>query len=63
MTTQERVTDPVCGMRIDPTTAVGRRDHQGQTYYFCSAVCVAKFDANPARYGGSGSGARAPDGR
>ena len=63
MTTQARLTDPVCGMRIDPTTAVGQRDYQGQTYYFCSASCVAKFDADPARYASSGSAARAPDGR
>ena len=42
--------DPVCGMDVDPSTAAGHSDHQGQTYYFCSKSCKTKFDANPQRY-------------
>jgi Cu+-exporting ATPase len=45
------VTDPVCGMSIDPETAFATRVHDGVTFYFCSAVCAEKFDADPHRYG------------
>jgi P-type Cu+ transporter len=49
-TTPTRVTDPVCGMTIDPSGAAGTRDYEGRTYYFCSADCLRKFDAEPAPY-------------
>ena len=42
--------DPVCGMRVDPHTAKHRAEHAGRTYYFCSAGCRTKFEADPARY-------------
>jgi P-type Cu+ transporter len=42
--------DPVCGMMVDPATAKYRADHEGLTYYFCSAGCQAKFTADPAKY-------------
>ena len=29
------VKDPVCGMDIDPQSAFARREHMGQTFYFC----------------------------
>lgn len=45
------VTDPVCGMLIDRKTAVATREHDGTTFYFCSAGCAATFDADPHRYG------------
>ncbi len=44
------VKDPVCGMEIDTEKAFATREHMGHTYYFCSADCVAKFDADPHRY-------------
>ena len=47
------VTDPVCGMTIDPSQAVGSSTHEGETYYFCSRGCEAKFDAAPASYLGA----------
>ena len=34
---EHRVKDPVCGMDVDPHTATHRGEHQGRTYYFCSA--------------------------
>jgi heavy metal translocating P-type ATPase len=46
----EAATDPVCGMSVDPDTAKHRASHAGQTYYFCSGGCRAKFVADPARY-------------
>ena len=42
--------DPVCHMDVDPKNAAAQSKHQGQTYYFCSKGCKAKFDANPAQY-------------
>ncbi|MBV6459428.1 MAG: Silver exporting P-type ATPase [Fimbriimonadaceae bacterium] len=42
--------DPVCGMHVEPETAAGSHEYQGETYYFCSAGCLAKFKADPQRY-------------
>ncbi|HEY7654146.1 MAG TPA: YHS domain-containing protein [Methylomirabilota bacterium] len=42
--------DPVCHMDVDPKNAAGQSKYQGQTYYFCAAVCKQKFDAEPGRY-------------
>lgn len=46
-TAEHRHVDPVCGMAVDETRPVV---HEGQTYYFCSDACVAKFKADPWRY-------------
>ena len=44
------VTDPVCGMNIDPAKAVGSSVYNGVTYHFCSRGCETKFDAEPSRF-------------
>ena len=44
------VTDPVCGMSIDPATAATSTEHEGHTYYFCSQHCADSFAANPDTY-------------
>jgi Cu+-exporting ATPase len=44
------VTDPVCGMQIDPSQAAGQSQYEGQTYYFCSLACKRQFDASPQQY-------------
>ncbi len=44
------VTDPVCGMSVDPATSKHRFDHDGQSFHFCSARCREKFAASPASY-------------
>src|SRR3982750_2764729 len=44
------VTDPVCGMKVDPATSKHRLQHGGQTFPFCSAGCRTKFEANPGKY-------------
>lgn len=44
------VTDPVCGMSVDPKTAKHSAQHGGTTYYFCMAGCKTKFDADPEKY-------------
>lgn len=42
--------DPVCGMTVDPQHAADSSEYKGQTYYFCSKGCVAKFEADPEKY-------------
>jgi Cu+-exporting ATPase len=44
------VRDPVCGMTVDPQKAAGSVAYEGQTYYFCSSGCTAKFQAAPQTY-------------
>jgi P-type Cu+ transporter len=44
------VTDPVCGMEIDPATAAASEDYQGKTYHFCSQACHQRFVAAPEQY-------------
>ena len=41
----ETFTDPVCGMTVNPATAAGASERDGQTFYFCSQGCKEKFDA------------------
>jgi Cu+-exporting ATPase len=43
-------TDPVCGMQVEPASAVGRAQHGGREYLFCSAHCLAEFKAHPEQY-------------
>jgi Cu+-exporting ATPase len=42
--------DPVCGMAVDPATAMHRTEHAGSSLFFCCAGCKAKFLASPERY-------------
>jgi Cu+-exporting ATPase len=49
-TTPARLTDPVCGMAVDPGSAAARQDHAGTTYYFCSRHCADAFAEDPARF-------------
>ncbi len=42
--------DPVCGMRVDPSTAKQKAEHDGKSFYFCSGRCRERFEADPARY-------------
>ena len=44
------VTDPVCGMKVEPATSKHRLEHGGTTFHFCSAGCRAKFEADPDKY-------------
>ncbi|MBI3149534.1 MAG: heavy metal translocating P-type ATPase [Betaproteobacteria bacterium] len=41
--------DPVCGMAVKPDSP-HRTVHDGRTFRFCSAKCLAKFQAEPQRY-------------
>ena len=44
------VTDPVCGMKVNPAISKHRFEHAGRTFHFCSARCREKFIAAPASY-------------
>ncbi|MFP5432030.1 MAG: heavy metal translocating P-type ATPase [Alphaproteobacteria bacterium] len=49
------VTDPVCGMTVDPARTAHHSEHAGQTFHFCSAGCRTKFGASPDAYLGDKS--------
>src|SRR6204780_3061989 len=42
-----KVTDPVCGMQVDPATSKGSFDYKGTTYHFCGLRCLEKFKNDP----------------
>ncbi len=46
----ENVRDPVCGMTVDLAATPHRTTHEGESYGFCSAGCLRKFEADPAYY-------------
>jgi Cu+-exporting ATPase len=45
-----RVIDPVCGMKVDPKTTPHQTERNGREFFFCSAGCKTKFEADPDRY-------------
>ena len=45
-----KVKDPVCGMIIEESDAVGTSEYDGKPYYFCSDDCKKEFDDNPEDY-------------
>jgi Cu+-exporting ATPase len=54
------VTDPVCGMNVDPHGTPHRVTYHGRPHYFCSAGCRSKFEADPERYLGGGTSRQQP---
>jgi len=44
------VTDPVCGMSVDPGATPHHAEHNGEAFHFCSAGCRTKFTADPEKY-------------
>lgn len=61
VTTKTTVTDPVCGMQIDPAAAAGKTDYRGETFHFCSKNCLETFEREPEKYAESGSAAKGND--
>ncbi|HEY8560375.1 MAG TPA: heavy metal translocating P-type ATPase [Pyrinomonadaceae bacterium] len=57
VSTKTTMTDPVCGMRIDPAAAAGKTDYRGETFRFCSNNCLETFDREPEKYAGAASAA------
>lgn len=45
-----KVSDPVCGMKIDKKETKFSKEIDSQKYYFCSQNCQNKFDADPKKY-------------
>lgn len=45
----EMVIDPVCGMYVNPETAI-KQNLNGKTYYFCSESCRRSFVENPKSF-------------
>ncbi|MDP3176062.1 MAG: heavy metal translocating P-type ATPase [Phenylobacterium sp.] len=43
-------TDPVCGMKVNPTTTPHSAEHGGVAYFFCGGGCRTKFVADPDKY-------------
>ncbi|HZC07457.1 MAG TPA: YHS domain-containing protein [Ktedonobacterales bacterium] len=44
------VTDPVCGMELDPQHAYAQSVYGETMYYFCSEGCKQQFERAPAHY-------------
>jgi Cu+-exporting ATPase len=42
--------DPVCGMRVNPDTARHRFEYRGEQYFFCSARCRERFQAEAEKF-------------
>ena len=49
MATRVGAIDPVCGMDVDPVTAI-TVEYGGTRYYFCEAVCAEVFREEPQRW-------------
>ncbi|MHB8567066.1 MAG: YHS domain-containing protein [Nitrososphaerales archaeon] len=43
--------DPICKMKVEEKSAKFKSDHDGKTFYFCSAGCKSKFDNDSHKYG------------
>ena len=43
----DSVTDPLCGMTVDPAGAPAHAGYAGQAYCFCSDGCARQFAADP----------------
>ena len=48
--TMATMIDPVCGMEVEADNAGEHVSYGMIVYYFCSAECREKFEADPARY-------------
>ena len=46
------VTDPVCGMEVNPEPTTLSQEYQGQRFWFCSSRCQGAFAKAPERYMG-----------
>lgn len=44
------MTDPVCGMDVEPASAAAAWEHDGVTYLFCSVRCLERFREDPAGF-------------
>ena len=49
MVSPDSASDPVCGMQVDPRTAIAV-EHAGHVYYFCDPACADMFRDDPVRW-------------
>ncbi|HEX3506455.1 MAG TPA: heavy metal translocating P-type ATPase [Xanthobacteraceae bacterium] len=54
------VTDPVCGMKVDPAKSPHHHNYRQNDYHFCSAGCRTKFAADPDKYLNKSAASSAP---
>ncbi|MDP9369137.1 MAG: YHS domain-containing protein [Chloroflexota bacterium] len=52
--TKRMVTNPMCGMQVDPDHAAGTSEYNGQTVSCCSPGCTQPFDRAPEWFVGLG---------
>jgi YHS domain-containing protein len=52
--------DLICGMDVDPKTAVYKSVYEGISYYFCSKSCKTTFDRDPKLFIESGKNGNDP---
>ena len=45
-----KITDPVCGMDVEPGRTKLVSVHKGHSYWFCAEACRMAFEANPKKY-------------
>jgi Cu+-exporting ATPase len=50
MSKASNVIDPICEMTVEPATAAGKLDYEGESYFFCSVHCQKLFQSDPAKY-------------
>jgi xanthine dehydrogenase accessory factor len=48
----QTATDPVCGMTVTADASGRPYEHEGVTYWFCSAGCRSAFEKDPSAYVG-----------
>ena len=51
MDTDDQAVDPICGMQVDPDTALSSTK-DSETFYFCSRHCQEKFESKDAPVSG-----------
>jgi len=49
-TNNKLVTDPVCGMEIDPATSEITSVYNYERYHFCTPLCKVTFELEPEKY-------------
>ena len=42
--------DPVCNMVVEPESAAGSVEYEGETIYFCNLGCKDRFLKEPEKY-------------
>ena len=45
-----KITDPVCLMKVEKDENTLKYEYKGETYYFCSENCKEQFRQKPEEY-------------